>query len=66
MRIAQTFPIFVYFSADPKTEGLGCKKTETEFKIPQPPNTNLHVFNSSGEEPKLAEHANMDLFFQQL
>ena len=36
MRIAWTFPIFVYFSAETETEGLGCEKseTETEFKIP--------------------------------
>ena len=41
MRIARTFPIFVYFSAktDTETEVLGRAKTETEFKIPQPPNT---------------------------
>ena len=41
MRIAWTFPIFVYFSAktDTETEVLGRAKTETEFKIPQPPNT---------------------------
>ena len=43
MRIARTFLIFVYFSAktDPETETevLGREKTETEFKIPQPPNT---------------------------
>ena len=43
MRIARTFPIFVYFSADPETETevLGHAKTETEFKIPQLPNTTL-------------------------
>ena len=39
----RTFPIFLYFSAktDPETEteALGHEKTETEFKIPQPPNT---------------------------
>ena len=42
MWITRTFPIFVYFSAktDPETEVLGHVKTETEFKIPQPPNTN--------------------------
>ena len=43
MRIVGTFLIFVYFSAktDPETETevLGRAKTETEFKIPQPPNT---------------------------
>ena len=43
MQIAQTFPIFAYFSAktNPKNEAsvLGREKTETEFKIPQPPNT---------------------------
>ena len=43
MRIAWTFPFFVYFSAktDPETEGLGREKIEieTEFKILQPPNT---------------------------
>ena len=45
MRIVRTFPIFVYLSADPETdpetetEVLGYAKTETEFKIPQPPNT---------------------------
>ena len=41
MWIMRTFPIFVYFTAktDPETEVLGCAKTETEFKIPQPPNT---------------------------
>ena len=41
-------PIFVYFSAktDPETELLGHAKTEaeTEFKIPQPPNTNFVCF----------------------
>ena len=48
MQIARTFPIFVYFSAktypQTKTEVLGREKTETEteFKIPQPPNTNCH------------------------
>ena len=43
MRITQTFPIFEYFSADPETETevLGHVKTETEFKIPQLPNTTL-------------------------
>ena len=41
MRIALTFPIFVYFSAktDPETEVLGRAETETKFKIPQPSNT---------------------------
>ena len=47
MRIGRTFPIFVYFNAktDPVTEVLGHAKTETEteFKIPQPPNTNWHL-----------------------
>ena len=45
MRIVWTFQIFVYFSAktNPETEVLGCEKTETAFKIPQPPNTSyLH------------------------
>ena len=46
MRIARTFPIFVYFSAKTdhvtETEVLAREKTETEtkFKIPQLPNTN--------------------------
>ena len=46
MRIAWTFPIFVYFSVktDPETEVLGREKTETEFKIPQPPNTGHNHF----------------------
>ena len=43
MRIAGTFPTFVYFGAktDPETEFLGREKTvtKTEFKIPHPPNT---------------------------
>ena len=43
LRIAQTFQIFVYFSAktnpETKTSVIGCEKTETEFKIPQLPNT---------------------------
>ena len=45
MRITWTLRIFTYFSAktNPETETsvLGCGKTETntEFKIPQPPNT---------------------------
>ena len=46
VRITHTFPIFVYFSAktDPETETkvLGREKTETELKIPQPPNTIKH------------------------
>ena len=48
MRIAWTFPIFVYFSAktDPETEVLGREKTETEFKIPQQPKTIVYVFSS--------------------
>ena len=43
IRIALTFLISVYFSAitDPETEVSGVEKTETEFKIPQPPNTRL-------------------------
>ena len=35
----------MYFSAktdhETETEVLGCEKTETEFKIPQPPNTTM-------------------------
>ena len=42
MWITQVFQIVVYFSAktDPETEVLEREKTETEFKIPQSPNTN--------------------------
>ena len=45
MRIARTLKIFVYFSAkinlETETLVLGREKTKTEtkFKIPQPPNT---------------------------
>ena len=43
MRIAGIFPIFAYFNAktnpETKTPVLGHEKTETKFKIPQPPNT---------------------------
>ena len=55
MRIAQTFPIFVYFSAktDPETEVLGHAKTETEFKIPQLPNTSRHSSISKYKRMKI-------------
>ena len=45
MRIALTFLIFVCFSAktDLETEVLVREKIETEFKIPQPPNTICYV-----------------------
>ena len=42
MRIVRTFSIFVYFSAKTDPEVLGRAKTETEFKIPQPPNTTMY------------------------
>ena len=47
MRNVLTFRIFVYISAktDPETEVIGLEKTETKFKIPQPPNTNLCHFS---------------------
>ena len=51
MWITWTFPIFQYFSAktDPETETevLGRAKTETEFKIPQPPNTSTNTKNQT-------------------
>ena len=47
MQIAWTFPIFVYFSTkthpETATEVLGGEKTETEFKIPQLPNTSKDI-----------------------
>ena len=45
MRIVRTFPIFAYFNTktDPETEVLGREKTETEVKIPQPPNTKIYT-----------------------
>ena len=40
MRTVRTFPNF-NAKTNPETPVLGCEKTETEFKIPQPPNTTL-------------------------
>ena len=46
--------IFVYFSAkinpETETEVLGRAKTETEFKIPPPPNTSVQTKEIAGEQ----------------
>ena len=70
MRIAWTFLLFAYFSAktNPETETLvlGHEKTETEFKIPQLPNTNSLVIKSLIYNPvlqlRLTNLEDVDLF----
>ena len=51
MLIAQTFLSFVYFNVpETKTEVSGREKTKTEFKIPQPSNTNFIGLNLAKSE----------------